>query len=80
MQIKVQIFVPGLRPPADPSDLKEYLQKTTEFHVDDNIHTQILKCSINPIGPFITVRRALPWPPNNLFLQVSQSGYLPPCS
>ena len=24
---------------------------------------------------YFTVRRALPWPPNELFLQVSQSGY-----
>ena len=35
------------------------------------LHSYILKLS--SMG--ITVRRALPWPPNKLFLQVSQSGY-----
>ena len=27
------------------------------------------------VSPYITVRRALPWPPNKHFLQVSQSRY-----
>ena len=33
-------------------------------------------CDLNLFDVSIfTVRRALPWPPNKLFLQVSQSGY-----